>query len=95
MDDVFLVSHSPEILMNYIVLAFDIKDKKYGPPPSYLGANVETFHILDGKYAWSIQCYSYVVSAVKTIKYLLSEDNRELKIFKLPHKGPLPHGYKP
>ena len=29
------------------------------------------------------------------IKYLLSEDNRELNIGKRPHKGPLPHGYKP
>ena len=29
------------------------------------------------------------------IKYLLSEDNRELIIVKRPHKGPLPYGYKP
>ena len=29
------------------------------------------------------------------IKILISEDNRELKTSKRPHKGPLPHGYKP
>ena len=29
------------------------------------------------------------------IKYLLSEDNRELNINNQPHKGPLAYGYKP
>ena len=29
------------------------------------------------------------------IKFLLSEDNRELNSDKRPHKEPLPHGYKP
>ena len=29
------------------------------------------------------------------IKYLLSDDNREFNSGKRPHKGPLPHGYKP
>ena len=29
------------------------------------------------------------------IKYLLSEDNRELNITNCPHKGSLSYGYKP
>ena len=48
----------------------------------------------DGKYAWSIKCDSYFAASVKTIKDLLSEDNRELKRGKRPHKGPLSHEYK-
>ena len=30
---------------------------------------------------------------VQTINYLLSENDRKLKIGESPHKGPLPHGY--
>ena len=32
---------------------------------------------------------------MQTIKYLLYEYNRGFKSGKRPHKGPLPHGYKP
>ena len=81
--------------MKDIGLAFDIKDNKYGPPIAYLGSNVEPFHMSDVKYAWRINWDSYVSDAVQTIKYLLSEDNRDLNSDKRPHKGPLPHGYKP
>ena len=92
MDDVLEVSHSPQSIINDTGLTFDIKDKKYGPPTAYLGANVEPFHMSDGKYAWIIKCYSCVAAAVQTIQDFFSEDNRELKSVKRPHKGPLPHG---
>ena len=81
--------------MKDIGLAFDIRDKNYGPPTAYLGANAETFHMSDGKYAWSINLDSYVAAFVQTIKYLLSEDNRYLKSGKSSHKVPLTHGYRP
>ena len=61
--------------MKYIELSFDIKYNKYDPSTAYLGANVEPFQMSDGKYAWSINCNSYVVAAVEMIKDLLSEDN--------------------
>ena len=54
-DDISVVIHSPEIIMKYIGLAFDIKDNKYGPPIAYLGANVEQFQMSDRKYACSIK----------------------------------------
>ena len=95
MDDVLAVSPSPESVMKDIGLAFEIKYNKYGPPTAYLGANVEPFQISDGKYAWIVNFKSYVVAAVHAIKYLLSEDNIELKSGKRPHKVPLTHGYKP
>ena len=94
-DDVLAFSHSPESIMKDIVLAFDIKDKKYGPPTTSLGANVEPFQMSDRKYAWGIKCDYCVVADVQMIKYLLSENNRELKSVKRPQKGPLSHGYKP
>ena len=48
MDDVLTFSHSPESIMKNFGLEFDIKDNKYGPPNSYLAANVESFHMSDG-----------------------------------------------
>ena len=95
MDDALALSHSPEITMKDILLAFDIKYNNYGPPTAYLGANVEPFHMSDGKYSWIIKCNSYVAVAVQTIKYLLSGDNIDFKTVNLPHKGPLTHGYNP
>ena len=74
-DDVLAVSHSPESIMKYIGLEFDIKYNEYGPPTAYLGANVEPLQISDGKYAWKIKFKLYVSAAVQTIKDLLSEDN--------------------
>ena len=94
-DDVLAFSHSPESIMKDIVLAFDIKGKNYGPPTTSLGANVEPFQMSDRKYAWGIKCDYCVVADVQMIKYLLSENNRELKSVKRPHKGPFPHGCKP
>ena len=94
-DDALAFSHSPESIMNDTGLEFDIKDNNYGTPTSYLGDNVESFHISDRKHAWSIKCDYIVVAAVKMIKYLLYEDSRELNSDNRPHKEPLPHGYKP
>ena len=47
------------------------------------------------KNSWSIKCDYYVAVAMQTIKYLLSEDNIELKSGNRPRKVSLPHGYKP
>ena len=64
MDYVLTVTQSPETIMKDIVLSFDIKDNKYGPPTAYLGANVEPLQMSDGKYVWSIKCESYVAAAI-------------------------------
>ena len=76
MDDILLVSHSPESIMKHNELAFEIKDNKYGPPTAYLGANAEQFHMADGKYSRRINCDSYVAAGVQIIKDWLSEYNR-------------------
>ena len=89
MDDVLAVIHSPVSIMKDIGLSFDIKEKNYRPPTAYLCANVETFQMSYGEYEWSIKWDYYVTAAVKTIKDLLSEDDRELKSGKRPHKGSL------
>ena len=39
-DDVLVVSHAPEEVMKQIGSEFEIKNGEYGPPTSYLGAEV-------------------------------------------------------
>ena len=72
-----------------------LKDDKYGPPDSYLGAVIEKFTLPDGNEVWSMRADKYCKAAVETVKNLLAEDGRELKSGKRNHKGPLPPGYKP
>jgi hypothetical protein len=94
-DDVLAISHNPEKIMKEIGMRFEIKNNEYGPPTMYLGGDIEKFQLPDGSSAWSMTSCSYVKSAVETVRALLAEDGRELKSGKRPHKGPLPHGYKP
>ena len=94
-DDVLAVSHDPGAIMKMIGMRFEIKNDEWGPPKRYLGADVELFQLPNGRFAWSLGSYSYVVAAVQTVRDLLAEDGRDLKTGKRPHKGPLPSGYKP
>ncbi len=89
------ISHDPAKIMEKIGMRFEIKNDEYGPPKTYLGADVEKFQLPDGSISWSLLSTSYVTSAIETVKTLLAEEGRELKSGRRPHKGPLPHGYKP
>lgn len=94
-DDVLAISHDPDAIMKKIGMRFEIKNDEFGPPKSYLGADVEQFQLPDGSKSWSLLSTSYVASAVETVRALLAEDGRELKSGSRPHKGPLPYKYKP
>ena len=73
--------------MKYIVLVFDIQDNNYGPRTAYLGDNVETFQISEGKYACSIKFKYYFAAVVKTIKGLFSENDKNFKATSTITKG--------
>ena len=95
-DDVLAISHDPKSIMEMIGKGFDLKNDEYGPPTTYLGGDVETFQLPDGKRAWSMLSTSYVRNAVKTVDILLAGDELELKgSSNKRHAGPLPSGYKP
>jgi Reverse transcriptase (RNA-dependent DNA polymerase) len=96
-DDVLALSLDPTAIMKDIGKQFTIKDGKYGPPTTYLGANIEKYQLDDGSYAWSMTSKHYVKMLIETISDLLAEDGRELKgTFKQKsHTGPLSTSYKP
>ena len=60
-----------------------------------MGGNVENFQLPNGKYAWSITSKSYMQGSIDIVQRLFVEDFRTLNNGKRPHKGPLPHVYKP
>ena len=96
-DDVLAISHDPMTIMKRIGEHFTIKDDKYGPPTTYLGANFEQIQLDDGSWAWSMTSEHYVKNLIETVSDLLAEDGRELKgTFKQKsHAGPLPITYAP
>jgi len=65
--------------MEEIGKSFMIKDGKYGPPDTYLGANIEKVQLDDGSYALRMHSKHYVANLIQTVEDLLQEDWRELK----------------
>jgi hypothetical protein len=57
--------------MDEIGKYFTIKDNKYGPPDTYLGANIEKVQLDDGLYAWRMHSKHYVDNLILTIEDLL------------------------
>ena len=100
-DDVLLISHDPNKVMEQISLEYRLKDDFYGPPKTYLGAGIEKFSIMEeGKphvEAWSFNSEHYVKNAVETVERMLREEGRELKTNwkSRKHRGVLPHTYRP
>ena len=94
-DDVLVISHAPEELMKQIGSEFEIKNGKYGPPTSYLGAGISKVQLSNGEECWSLDSKKYVKAAVDIVRGLLAKDGRELKTSKSKHEGPMPINYEP
>ena len=49
MDDVLVISHDPNLIMEMIEMRFEIKNDKWGPPTRYLVAGVSLLTLPDVK----------------------------------------------
>ena len=63
-------------------------------PEIYLGVDVGTKQLPDGRVVWTTSSKSYVTEAVKTVENLLIEDG-EGYVLKNRVKNPFPSNYKP
>ncbi len=81
--------------MKQIGNEFEIKNGEYGPPTSYLGAEVLKVQLGNAEQCWSMDSKKYVKAAVDVVRGLLAEDGRELKMSKSKHEGPMPINYEP
>ena len=94
-DDVLVISLAPEELMKQIGSEFEIKNGKYSPPASYLGAGISKVPIGNGKKCWSMDIKKYIKAAADVVQGLLAEDGREFRTSKSKDEGPIPTNYEP
>lgn len=81
-DDVLIISHSPQVHLARIQSSYELNPSSIGPPTRYLGADVEKVTRPgdpSGMEYWSFSAHTYVKNAVKNVKLLLQEEGRGLK----------------
>ena len=81
-DDLLIISHSPNTHLERIQATYELNPSSIGPPSRYLGADVERVTRPgdpSGKEYWSFSAHTYVRNAVKNVKLMLQEENRNLK----------------
>jgi hypothetical protein len=81
--------------MKQIGNKFEINNGEYGPPTSYLGAEVSKVQLGNGEQCWSMDSKKYVKTAFDVVWGLLAKDGRELKTSMSKHEGPMPMNYIP
>ena len=81
-DDVLIISHSPQEHLETIKATYELNPNSIGPPKRYLGADVEKTtrpNDSSGREYWSFSAKTYVMNAVKNVSTLLLEEGRFLK----------------
>jgi hypothetical protein len=97
-DDILIISHDPQAIINSLSQRMTFKQGSIGPPKSYLGADVFQVTIYDAtldtpaKQVWAMSATEYVKHAIKEV-------SRELTLqgAYLPKRveTPLSSGYRP
>jgi hypothetical protein len=78
--------------MDEIGKLYTVTKESVGVPECYLGANIEKFHLPDGRESWSMSRHQYVQNAVKIVKGLLAQEGMKLKG---KAECPYPQHYRP
>ena len=55
--------------------------EKFGPPDTYLGANVDKFQLEKGRTFWYMTCIEYLLGYIKKVDSILEENKTALKSF--------------
>jgi len=96
-DDVLLVSKSPNDVMDKIGKTFRLKEG-YGKPTTYLGAEVFQHRDTNNRPSWALGSGKYVKNVVTQVKAMLNEDGESLKPYtkkERSHLGPIHPDYHP
>ena len=77
-DDLLIVSHKADEIMEDIKSSYLVKPDSIGPPSIYLGANILKIKSkIPGKECWASSAEQYVTEAVKNVKKRMKEDGFE------------------
>ena len=92
-DDILIISHSPQGTMHVLGTRFDLKDT-VKTPDRYLGANLRKWTLPDGRVCWSMSGKDYLKNAITTVKQLMKKDGIHWPGAKKSER-PFPKQYKP
>ena len=93
-DDLMCISEKPEETMNEIKKTYDLKDT-VKTPDRYLGADIGTWQLPDGREIWAMGSKEYVKNAVKQVKEILAERGWQLPTGRGVGTRPMPDKYRP
>ena len=74
-DDILIVSHTPEFYMTKLQDEYYVKKESIGPPKLYLGAEIKKVRDRTGKMAWASSSSKYVKEATAVIEQRMQDMN--------------------
>jgi hypothetical protein len=92
-DDILCISKHTAPIMKHIASIYRLKDDSIGEPKRYLGANIGTWVLGDGRQVWSMSAASYIKSAVANIESELAHGPH--RILRSKAYRPMKSGYRP
>ena len=66
MDDVLFYYHDPQLIMDTLALAYDLKGGPVVLPKIYLGTEMKKYQVGSGKSHWNISSTQYVENEINT-----------------------------
>jgi hypothetical protein len=93
-DDILALSHRATDCIKEITTYVKAKEGSIKPPDIYLGANISTIQLPDGREVWSTSPKTYVKNSLLVVDKLLEEDGAGYSL-KNNARNPFPTGYKP
>jgi hypothetical protein len=92
-DDILVVSHDPQKVMNYLEESYTLKAGSVGPPKDYLGAQVTKYSLApNGRECWAMSSDLYIKRAIADVERELAQIDRALKS---KASTPMTAGYRP
>ncbi len=79
-DDILVVAHKPEGVMQVIAKSFRLKDG-FGPPTRYLGATIKRWRLLGDENAahWGHSLEEFIKQALANVEAELKREGKQLK----------------
>lgn len=78
-DDILVLSHETKPVMDSISALYLLKEDSIGTPTRYLGANIATYQLPDGRECWSMSGRDYVKNAVRNLEVTLESEGLKLR----------------
>jgi hypothetical protein len=85
-DDVLVVSHDPQAIMNELSRQYTLKEGSVRPPSKYLGSNIALYDVpppdgnfMQGTRCWAMSVATYIKQTVADVQHTLNKVGQRLK----------------